>query len=520
MNTTIMRAMFEDARQQVLDNKVFRLLIILTAIPILFAFLVGFHEEHVSFMWGVSEITYAELPDFIVGGSVAAGEAHVAAIQFMQELFVAVFAGIFGMILCVAATAFFAPKILEKGAADTLFSKPVGRMTVLMSRYLAGILFVAFISIVLVVGMYLGFLIVSGYNDPGFLWGALTLVYLYSMMHSFSIAIAVWTRSSTAAIILTIILFMVCGAIHGGWIGYMYFEEQSQVAEMRSGSSSDDDESEEGEEEDETHPAVVVLANTLSTLHYVLPKTSDADLITAKLRRAITEKDPVVESEDGDLIIKLAPEDFTRVEGTEGNLETTGVEWASDREGGAEVGHVSVRRYERPDVERTIGSRTRVRPLTAKDASKAFMEELEEQGETPDSDDMNISNVRVLQVSWTPVAGGTKRERLFLSFGEYMYEIDFLLANGTTVVGSGEPTNGGQPLFDEREEWQWRRRFLQDGNLVLGQVAGMDPAAWWEKTFDWDAELKYNIFFSIGSSLAFIFAMLGFAWLRLRKIDF
>ena len=75
-------------------------------------------------------------------------------------------------------------------------------------------------------------------------------------------------------------------------------------------------------------------------------------------------------------------------------------------------------------------------------------------------------------------------------------------------------------FLEDWSERRWRSQFLYEGNLVLGQVAGMTPDRWYEKVFTWDAELKYNIFFSIGSSLAFIVAMLSLAWLRLRTIDF
>jgi len=525
VNLTILRAMFEDARQQVLDNKVFRLLVILCGIPILFTFLIGFHEEHISLLWGFKEVSYADLAQNFGGGSFGTEELDSLFIQGAQEIFIAVFAGMFGMMLCIAATAFFVPRILEKGAADTLFSKPVGRMTILMSRYLAGILFVAFISVVLVVGMYLGFLVVSGYNDPGFLWGALTLVYLYAMMHSFSTAVAVWTRSSTAAILLTIFLFMICGAVHGGWIGYSYHLEQQEVAELRSEAVSDEEESDEEsaeDEEEEDGSFVDVLLDTLSVLHYVLPKTSDADMITAKVKRAITEKDPQIETEDGDLLVKLPPTGFALVEESRGKLETTGVTWISESEGGEADGRVSIRRYERPEVEREIAGRTRVRPLYSREAAEELHEELEEQGEDPDTDDTNVSNVRVLDVKWEPEDGGTRNNRLFFHFGEYMYEVDIVLAKDFVpqVSSDEEESGGGNEAQDFWEESRWRRRFFQNGNVVLGQLAGMNPDEWYRKTFDWDAELKYNIFFSIGTTLAFILAMLALAWFRLRQIDF
>ncbi len=517
-----MRAMFEDARQQVLDNKVFRLLLILTGIPILFTFLIGFREDAVVILWGLGEYSYSEILEGFGGVNIGTEEVNILFIQFFQGLFINVFAGSLGMMLCIAATAFFAPRLLEKGAADTVFSKPVSRTSVLMSRYLAGILFVAFISTLLVVGMYLGFLIVSGYSDPGFLWGAVTLVYLFAMMHAFSIAVAVWTRSSTAAILLTIILFMICGAVHEGWIGYQFIKQQEIVTELRSG---DSDHGEEGEEEEES-TAINTLLNTLSVMHYALPKTSDADRITNKLRRAITEKGPDLETADGDFLVKQGPVDFRLLEETRENLETTGVIWVSDSQGGAADGQVTIRRYERPEISKTILSKTRTRLQTSKEASKDFMEELESKGETATSTDQSLSNVRMLSIAWDPVDGLTRNERMFLAFNDHMYVIEIVDAkhpsaeHGRNSHDEQDSAESGSTEQDSLTDFRKRRRFLGNGNIVLGQVAGMNPEAWYESVFGWDSELKYNIYFSISTSLAFIFLMLGLAGWKLRRIDF
>lgn len=503
MNLTILRALFEDARQQVLDNRVFRLLILLTALPILASFLIGFREEHISLLWGYKTIEYEELLRAFGGAPrTNSAELNVSLIQGVQELFVDFFAGTLGMILCIAATAFFAPRILEKGAADTLFSKPVSRGTILLSRYFAGLLFVAFLSAVLVLGMYLGFLVVSGYDDPGFLWGALTLVYLYAMMHSFSIAVAVFTRSSTAAILLTLFLFVFCGAVHSGWRTVEYFQQQELVAQLRAAEPEDSEEPGEGEDEGSL---LDTLVTALEVTHFVLPKTSDADLITAKLRRAVMENPPAIETKDRDFLLKQGPPDFELVAGTEGLFEADGVRWVATQAGDVRTGEVRMSRRPRPEVERTIGSKVRVRAMTAKDAADALEEELEGTVDSLEVDNERLSEVRALRVSWVDREEGWEHDRFLFTFDEWLYEVDIALAPGR---------------LQGREARSWKRQLLGEGNLVLGQVAGMRPSEWYESVFTLDAELKYNILFSIGSSLAFVIAMLGLAWARLRTIDF
>ena len=52
----------------------------------------------------------------------------------LQIVFIDYLAGTVGIFMCVAATVFFVPRMLEKGAADPLFSKPVSRWSLLFAR--------------------------------------------------------------------------------------------------------------------------------------------------------------------------------------------------------------------------------------------------------------------------------------------------------------------------------------------------------------------------------------------------
>ncbi len=501
MNFIIFRALFEDARQQVLDNKVFRLLLILTAIPIVLTFVLGFHEESITLFWGWKEIDYKDIMEiFSAGGQSTAEDMAAQSIRFLQEFTLDAVVGRIGIMLCIAATAFFAPKILEKGSADTLFSKPVSRIAILLSRYFAGILFVAFISSLLVTGMYLGFLINSGFNDPGFLWGALTLVYLYAMMHAFSMVVAVFTRSSTAAILLTITLYMFCGGIHTGWTSLEFFTQKQHVAMLRIADNSDDE-----DEVEEAGELIQFLTSSLRFFHYVLPKTSDADLITNKLKRALTEKPPAIQTSDGEFLMKLPPADFSLVADTKGKFEDTGVEWSAEGKTHLGADSMRIRRYERPKQERKVGSKTRIRSQTGNETAKQKMEELQATGASPESEDRKLSGVRTTQVTWLESDGDTKHRMYFFHFDDWIYEFELI---------------GSVAQLDSHEASQLRRNTLDRGNIILGDITGKTPGTWYSDIFSLTAEWKYNIFFSIGSSLAFIVSMLTLAWLRLRKIDF
>ncbi|MAF65501.1 MAG: hypothetical protein CMJ84_07570 [Planctomycetes bacterium] len=514
MNFTILRALLEDARQQVLDNMIFRLMVILLIVPISFSFLIGFGEERITVLFGMWEVDYQTLLSSFGGPPMELSEIGPFFIQSVQELFITFFGGTVGIIFCIAATAFFVPRMMEKGSADTLFSKPVSRPTLLLARYFTGILFVAILAAALVLGMFLGFWVSSDYHDPGFLWGALTLVYLYSLVHAFSIMVATWTRSSVAAILLSLMLFVISGGVHRTWVGMQWAQNQEVLKSLRGASFAEDDDEEDDDEEADDAEAraeentadriVGVLMTTLEVLHYSLPKTTDADVITGMLRRSLSGSGPVFEDADHDVVVADDPEGFDLVRASRDDFAGEGLCWQANGGGGRVA--FSVR--ERPLVESGPSIRRRMRPLQARAAAEEFLDSLAgrtDEGLPAQREPMRISGVQAHAVAWQEEVDGvwTGRESVFLTFGESFFrlEVDLPAASMSS---------------EERDEW--RLAFLE--GITLGSEQFMDPMSWYQRQFDWDSPIEFNALFSIASSLAFAVLMLAFAWLRIRTIDF
>lgn len=282
--SNIRRALLMDAISQVLDNRVFRILSILCGVIVLATFVVGFREDSIWILFGWREYFYQDVFDLLgVPLPVGGAEQQEAAISFVQDLFVKYLAGSLGMIFCVGATSFFVPRLLEKGFADSFFSKPVSRWQLLLSRYFASIVFIAALSLFLVVGMHAGLLLASGYSDPSFLWSALTLVYTFALIASFTAFFGTITRSTNAALLLTLVAFGVCAGTHNLWI-LLWSVQQSEAYEQVDLARA------EGRMSEEADAVERVLTFGVASLHYVLPKTTDAKFITANLRdRLVTE---------------------------------------------------------------------------------------------------------------------------------------------------------------------------------------------------------------------------------------
>lgn len=420
--STISLALFHDALYQVLDNKVFRILMVITVALVAIPWLIGFREDEVVLAWGWRTYFYQDVLDSMgwMLGSLP-GTDQERMIGGLQNLVVAGLAGTFGIFFCLAATSFFVPRLLEKGAADPLFSKPVSRFSLLFSRYVAGLLFIAGLSTFLIGGIHLGLLVNSQYSDPTFLWTIPILVYTFGLLFSFTVLVGVWTRSATAALLLSFVFFAFTGGIHIGWKAFRMAEESEFLERMKEMSELNADPALEQVKDDIDGVAQLALT-TLSVLHHGLPKTSDANALAALVRT---------------------------------QLETPPFE----QEFAFEVRNMDVLAGLRPDgvLEFQLGEEPR------------FVE--------PDSE-------------------GVYAAQLF----RRDVEVRFNERSDPLVQVSGEPVE----LIDPDEA---RDEF-------------MEPNAWFKSKFDWDSEWRYNAWYSLGSSLAFVGAMLGLAWLRLRRINF
>ena len=284
MNATVIKGLFQDALYQVLDNKVFRVLMFLTAIPILTTLLVGVREDGFSMVFGLWEIDY---PDWV---AMFGEDPQAILIEMYLGLVIDGLVGSLGLTICIAATAFFVPRMLEKGAADLVFVKPVPRWLMYASRYVTGLVFVGLLGLILTVGTYLGVLVASGVSYPGILWSTLTLIYVFAMVHGVTMLIGLLTRSTPASMILGVIFFMGNGMIHSGWMwADMLRHQDSVVAEMVGIGDHEDPVDEEAEEEEPSAWKAVgdVALRALDVAHYALPKTNDASLVVLHTEEAL-----------------------------------------------------------------------------------------------------------------------------------------------------------------------------------------------------------------------------------------
>lgn len=514
MNRNTIRALLADARYQVFDNVVFRILLGGVGLLIALSFVIAFKDESVTLFYGAWEWRYEDV--WFIG----AGEgAQSRGVNMLQSIIVEQIVGNFGIMLCIAATAFFTPRLLEKGAADNIFSKPVGRFTLLFSRYLAGIFFVSMLSLALVLGLYAGFAICSGYADTGFLWSAFTLIYLYAILQSVSVLVATVTRNSVAAILVTITFFMLNGCVNQVWLSSAHMlamrpdvvevdaEETDEAVDSRETSAQSDTTTVTTETTTVSSPSSVggFISDIVTPLRTVLPRTGDADILSRKLKQAAQGLPGTIAIEDDGLPVFYLLREPSGLEfegGGLAELDGDGLRWSDEDQ------TITVTR--RPRKART--SRTGRQGFESLSSFiKADVESLRAtHGEKAVKDSKRVEG-GYRRVEWRDAVDVDQpnHARAYATRNEYLYLVEL----GASDSAGGAVFAGHETKADNLE------MFLPYASF------GVDPRmketdSWYESQFNTSSSWQFNILASIGSTLAFALVMLLLARWRIRRMDF
>jgi ABC-2 type transport system permease protein len=117
--------------------------------------------------------------------------------------FESIFAGmlfVVSLFLAIFATAHLVPRLQEKGTVDLYLARPVRRVTLLLSRYVAGLLLAALNVAYLMVMVWLIIVWKTRIVHPEFLLGGLVILLAIAVMLAFAFLIGVATSSTAVSI--------------------------------------------------------------------------------------------------------------------------------------------------------------------------------------------------------------------------------------------------------------------------------------------------------------------------------
>lgn len=207
-------ALIVDSFREALDRRIFWVMLGLSAVVAAAMACVGLDENGASFLFGAWEFTWQEMSRWTTDPHAAPAvvdlppEAlrdlrHAATVGIVVTLADLV-VGWVGIILAIIATAGFFPSFLDGGAIDVVLSKPISRPVLFAAKYVGSMAFVLFQA-----AWFVGLtFLVTGLRWnmwlPGYLLTIPLMVLLFSYLYCITALVGVKTRSTVAAILITI----------------------------------------------------------------------------------------------------------------------------------------------------------------------------------------------------------------------------------------------------------------------------------------------------------------------------
>ncbi len=176
------------------------------------------------------------------------------------------FGGWIAILVSTIITAFFIPNMLHKGTVDLLLAKPIGRIPLLLYKYIGGLTFMFLNATVAVGGIWIVMGLRTGIWAPGFLVSIPVLTFFFAILYSISTLMGVLTRSAVIAILITCVMWV---------LFYVVGLSYTVVGVLRKDPQLSKDMPE-------------WVSTTVNSIHAVTPRTSDLDyLITRSLTSSL-----------------------------------------------------------------------------------------------------------------------------------------------------------------------------------------------------------------------------------------
>jgi len=136
-------------------------------------------------------------------GKQAPNKVKVAEIIIGAESVIAMALFTGGIFLSLFATAYFVPRMLEKGTIDLLISKPLSRPEILLAKYLGGLGIVVLNIVYAVVGIWLVLSLKTGFWNVGFLYAAAMIILTFAVLYCLITFLGITTGSGSVAVMGT-----------------------------------------------------------------------------------------------------------------------------------------------------------------------------------------------------------------------------------------------------------------------------------------------------------------------------
>jgi ABC-type transport system involved in multi-copper enzyme maturation permease subunit len=204
-------AIFHDAYRELNAKRMFWIVLILSGVVVVGFALVGVSNQHLT-----------------LAGKELGVPMMLQPAEFYRMMFVGLGIGywltFFATILAIISTASIFPDFVSGGSIDLYLCKPISRLRLFVTKYLAGLLFVALQVLVFSVASFLVLGVRGGMWEPRVLLAVPIVVCFFSYLYCVSIFVGVATRSTIAAILLTVLAWGFMFLVSSAEVGLLFFK--------------------------------------------------------------------------------------------------------------------------------------------------------------------------------------------------------------------------------------------------------------------------------------------------------
>lgn len=138
------------------------------------------------------------------------------AVHFVELALAGGVADALGLLLTLVWTAGFLPGFLDGRSVSVLFAKPVSRRLLIAGKYLGVLSFVLFHAALFVGGTWLAIGCRTGVWETTYFWAIPLLLLHFAIFFSFSVLLAVCTRSTVACVFGSVFFWCICWGMNFG----------------------------------------------------------------------------------------------------------------------------------------------------------------------------------------------------------------------------------------------------------------------------------------------------------------
>jgi ABC-type transport system involved in multi-copper enzyme maturation permease subunit len=197
-------AIFLGAYHSLNSKKLFWLVLVLSALVVVAFACVGINEKGL-------KLAFWQIDNDAINSKLIPPD------QFYKTMFVHVGIGLWlswsATILAIISTAGIFPDLMTSGSIDLFVSKPVSRLGLFITEYAAGLLFVTLQVTIFSTACFLVIGLRGGAWEPALFLAVPIMVCFFSYLFSVSVLVGVVTRSTIAALLLTLLFWFFVWAL-------------------------------------------------------------------------------------------------------------------------------------------------------------------------------------------------------------------------------------------------------------------------------------------------------------------